>query len=165
MQVGNSPRGSTNLPQRNVLPPRCLTLQLYFLKPLYLFSVVLSGASLFFFYRFYSSFFPSLSQIVHSFLGFSLFPLPFHTTPFFAVLPSSWPSRFYRRRQQIYLILLFNLTEDAIFFLISTLTISRERWRADGVKRESKSDGSRNFIDSIVEKRRDGRAKRERMRH
>lgn len=30
-------------------------------------------------------------------------------------------------RQQIFLILLFNLTKDAIFFLISTLTILRER--------------------------------------
>lgn len=79
----NSPRGSTDLPQRNVLPPRCLTLRLFFfLEPLYPFqrcsirSLSSPSAS---FCRFYPSFFPSLSQVVHSFLGLS--PLV-HTTPF-----------------------------------------------------------------------------------
>lgn len=57
--------------------------------------------------------------------------------------PSSWPSRFYRRRQQIFLILLFNLAEDAIFFLISTLTISEgARSRRAVAKRERRGDGS-----------------------
>lgn len=126
----NSPRGSTDLPQRNVLPPRCLTLRLFFfLEPLYPFqrcSIRSLSSPLASFCRFYPSFFLSLSQVVHSFLGLS--PLV-HTTFSLAVLSSSWPSRFYRRRQQIFLILLFNLTEDAIFFLISTLTISRKRRR------------------------------------
>jgi len=31
----NSPGGRADLPQRNVLPPRCLTLRLFFLEPLY----------------------------------------------------------------------------------------------------------------------------------
>lgn len=71
----NSPRGTADLPQRNVLPPRCLTLRLFFfLEPLYPFqrcSIRSLPSLLASFYRFYSSFFPSLSQVVHSFLGLS----------------------------------------------------------------------------------------------
>lgn len=129
-----------------------------------LFSVVLSEVSLSFFCHFYPSFFPSLSQVVHSFLGLLppvLSPLV-HTTPFLIVLSSSQPSRFYRHRQQIFLILLFNLTEDAIFFLISTSTIYRAP--TSRRSREGKNDSFQKlYIDSIVEKR-TNEAKRETMR-
>lgn len=129
-----------------------------------LFSVVLSEVSPSSFCRFYPSFFPSLSQVVHSFLGLlpPALPPPVHTTPFLTVLPSSQPSRFYRHRQQIFLILLFNLTEDAIFFLISTSTISSVDERTK--QRRQKRQFPELYIDSIVEKRTNGQAKRERMR-